>query len=455
MKKLAKASALLAGAALLFVGLFSCSGTENFEPEVTGSKTQGTAKNAAGEDVTYTDIDFTKLSNGDVKKATGSVFSDGSDHNITTYADDAAWTGVPVLGGDVYLRTWKDNAVKIKYGDGSPAAIGFGTSSTKIAVGTFTEANCKALAVGDSIPDNASWIDFVAEEVGPAEITLKLWGAGTGYWIVSDRNNKVLSNVLAAPGKGEKLSEAGDYEFDQIDVPESKELRLNFLRYPATGTAYVTEIVVKQYDLETIPVDRITLTGSVTDADGNAIIYSGFKSTMTATLEGEADADGNRKSASKKTVTWSAAGTGATIDESTGVLTVDKIKVNAQDYSWVNTGTTGLYRVFEDKKQSPGTAICNVLPVTTYRTSNRIAFTDDETTRSEKRDLINSGSVDIVYTLAAPATYQLTPSEVRTLLGTNNIWADTGDAAVSYRADIGLYVDKKIAELQALVLENQ
>lgn len=41
----------------------------------------------------------------------------------------------------------------------------------------------------------------------------------------------------------------------------------------------------------------------------------------------------------------------------------------------------------------------------------------------------------VVYTLATPITYQLTPTEVRTLLGANNIWADTGDVSVEYRAD--------------------
>lgn len=43
-----------------------------------------------------------------------------------------------------------------------------------------------------------------------------------------------------------------------------------------------------------------------------------------------------------------------------------------------------------------------------------------------------------------PSTYQLTPTEVKTLLGVNNIWADTGDSAVSYRADVALYIDKKL-----------
>jgi hypothetical protein len=52
---------------------------------------------------------------------------------------------------------------------------------------------------------------------------------------------------------------------------------------------------------------------------------------------------------------------------------------------------------------------------------------------------------EVCYTLAEPITYQLTPTEVKSLLGQNNIFADTGDTAVTYRADIQRYIDKKLS----------
>ena len=48
-----------------------------------------------------------------------------------------------------------------------------------------------------------------------------------------------------------------------------------------------------------------------------------------------------------------------------------------------------------------------------------------------------------VYELATPQTYQLTPQEVRTLLGTNNVWSD-GDVVVVYSADTALWIEKKL-----------
>ena len=50
--------------------------------------------------------------------------------------------------------------------------------------------------------------------------------------------------------------------------------------------------------------------------------------------------------------------------------------------------------------------------------------------------------VQLVYELATPQTYQLAPTEVDMLLGENNVWADTGDSTVTYRADTKLYIQK-------------
>lgn len=50
----------------------------------------------------------------------------------------------------------------------------------------------------------------------------------------------------------------------------------------------------------------------------------------------------------------------------------------------------------------------------------------------------------ICYELASPQTYQLTPTEVALLEGQNNVWTDSGEVDVTYKADVGLYIDKKL-----------
>ena len=62
----------------------------------------------------------------------------------------------------------------------------------------------------------------------------------------------------------------------------------------------------------------------------------------------------------------------------------------------------------------------------------------------------------VVYELENPITYHFDNiGQLNTFLGTNNIWIDTGAITeCDYPADTKLYIDGKIAELQALVLEN-
>lgn len=63
-----------------------------------------------------------------------------------------------------------------------------------------------------------------------------------------------------------------------------------------------------------------------------------------------------------------------------------------------------------------------------------------------KQQAENGTPVEFVYELDEPQIYYLTPQEVTTFLGINNICADTGDIGLIYRADPTLYIDKKIAE---------
>ena len=48
------------------------------------------------------------------------------------------------------------------------------------------------------------------------------------------------------------------------------------------------------------------------------------------------------------------------------------------------------------------------------------------------KDLLDSETIHLVYPLATPVTYQLTPTEIRSLLGLNEVWADCGPVDVRY-----------------------
>lgn len=48
--------------------------------------------------------------------------------------------------------------------------------------------------------------------------------------------------------------------------------------------------------------------------------------------------------------------------------------------------------------------------------------------------------------LPEPVVTTINPTAINTLYGVNNIWSDTGNTSLEYRADIQKYIDKKIAE---------
>ena len=80
------------------------------------------------------------------------------------------------------------------------------------------------------------------------------------------------------------------------------------------------------------------------------------------------------------------------------------------------------------------------------RYGNIYVFTKDEFDNvSAARAYL--GDVTFIYPLAEPITIQLTPQQMTTLLGQNNIWTSTnGDTSVQYRADTKLFIEGQIAE---------
>ena len=57
------------------------------------------------------------------------------------------------------------------------------------------------------------------------------------------------------------------------------------------------------------------------------------------------------------------------------------------------------------------------------------------------------GDVEIVYEIATPTTYQLTPAQTTMLTGSNTIWADCGDTTLTYRANP---YDRLLSRIEAL-----
>lgn len=144
-------------------------------------------------------------------------------------------------------------------------------------------------------------------------------------------------------------------------------------------------------------------------------------------------------------ITFGSVGTvfGGTLDVTKGILTLNKGYYNANGSETYSMGTTSAFRFFD-------TTSGYALNVNTWETdiqSNifskqgqaypycqiggdkkaRFVFDINDTsitTVGELQSLLSNKNAQVVYPLATPVIYQLTPTEIRTLLNQNNIFHD-------------------------------
>lgn len=169
-------------------------------------------------------------------------------------------------------------------------------------------------------------------------------------------------------------------------------------------------------------------------------------------------------------LTWETiAGTvyGGTLDVVSGVLTVDRALYTAK---WGDGLASTIIGGFDRRRYNAtpvvnmgrrAEAVCNIAPYGTGYATGGLKFIIDASVTTATRFYVYlpEGQVDDTQDIQIawaiqPQTYQLTPQEIRTLLGVNNMWSDGDSMDVTYVADTKMYIDNKIAALQALVLEH-
>ena len=151
---------------------------------------------------------------------------------------------------------------------------------------------------------------------------------------------------------------------------------------------------------------------------------------------------------------------GGTLDVVSGLLTVDMAMVDLGTLNWVYQDAYVRFRAdLPDVKTVPTpTDVANIV-CSTYKTTwmnntrYHIEATDNviaigsvgnpyvycvDTRYSNAVDFkAGVSDVQLVYELATPLTYQLTPQEIEALVGTNNVWSTGDSVSVTYTKDTG------------------
>ena len=165
---------------------------------------------------------------------------------------------------------------------------------------------------------------------------------------------------------------------------------------------------------------------------------------------------------------------GGEVDVTNGKLVVTHhgfTLTGAEEEGWTvsNTGTDNYYYVVSLPTGSAsavgGSNVANIFPSVNvgnnntsqgcYNTASALRVRwGTEMTVADWKTWLGTNNLTVVYKLATPIEYDLSDTaNISALVGVNNVWSDTnGDTTVDYKLGIQAYIDKKIAEVQALVL---
>lgn len=162
---------------------------------------------------------------------------------------------------------------------------------------------------------------------------------------------------------------------------------------------------------------------------------------------------------------------GGTLDAISGVLTVDRYFAENKQVAGKLENESGYFWYIERSAAGippisyiNAKLICNrfIADVNTTVESQDGAYTfyangimrwkeQGALTLAEYRAYLASNPVQICYELATPLTYQLTPHEVNTLLGSNTIYTGNGfPVTVTYRADPSIVIENIVNAITSL-----
>ena len=141
---------------------------------------------------------------------------------------------------------------------------------------------------------------------------------------------------------------------------------------------------------------------------------------------------------------YNATAYGGTLDLSTGVLTVEHKDFTKTwgDYiskTVLGDNTRGVLSIASYPSKAVGQAAdakCNIAPRGTGWSTDNVHFYTNEGSCIVilPNDTDDSTEIQVVYPLATPLVYQLTPTEILSLVGDNVLWSDlNGDLTVVYK----------------------
>ena len=129
-------------------------------------------------------------------------------------------------------------------------------------------------------------------------------------------------------------------------------------------------------------------------------------------------------------------------EASTGVLYMQGASIGANCVDGDTSLISNQYKTVVTSAPAEGTAI----RVNTSGGNGAIYIYDNRFTDAETAAAIcEANPIQVCYALATPIVFNFTAGQIKSVLGKNHVWAETGDVTLKYAADTKLYIDAAIA----------
>ena len=425
----------------------------------------------------------------------GSAWTDGGVYNSVAVDTD---TTLSISGKAADAKKTGDEIDELKSGFNELYNTAYVTDSASGRVAHFVDGAddvpMKSLKVsiepvqsgsGDPSPDNVRPISGfnsvkvtrAGKNLLPMEVQSGSYGNGVTITVNPDLSityNKPNDTNWTTNSLGTLMLQAGTYTLIE-NADGSQNARISLKKLPdnteIVNTRWNKKVTFTLTEATQIYAD-FSRAAQATDLVIKFMIFKG----NTATASDYEPYKGNTYD-----ISLASAGTvyGGTLDVTSGVLTVDRAMVtldgtqDASIYNWRPTPTSvgAVFprsltnnKVYRTDESVPN-IVCDKLKTTSYNTAYNgesdaavttlaaengitaygicIRIPDvSATTATAMKQYLASNTVTVTYELATPITYKLTPAEVKSLLGVNNIWSNAGDVTAEYRADMKLYIKR-------------
>jgi hypothetical protein len=325
---------------------------------------------------------------------------------------------------------WVGGAGKNKWNPQGYTGLGYnvndGTTVTLTEAQTTIEDNAIKYTIGawgyrnfrtNALPAGEYHVHFDATRISNPRISIYTVGSDN---VIKRHINMSTAEVIDST----RIVEDGDY----------------LVAYIGTNTAQ--DMVITSYQIE------IGTTATAWTPYENICPISGWDSVEAYVSPTQSKEDGTTHTATFDETVY-----GGTVDLVSGVLTVDRAYVDLGTLTWSRYGATSSYDRFissgiDSSSKQLGAVVCSAFKsrqgneaitpnMIWLATGNgRLSITVDLGVYSDADAFKTAMSgVQLVYELATPRTIQLDPQTITTLVGVNNVWADSGDVSLGYVAE--------------------